>query len=264
MSLERQDADHGLVVVANVGAFGGARTARDPPESEQPDDMVDTDAAGVPKDGGDHVAEGTISGLGQPVGAPWWLGPVLTVLVVRIGRRADRHALGVGVLQAPRVGPRRMHSHRQVVHDAQTHPGAPRGTLDQGKLFVYQPLKPALELDLPGMMLAELGDRRRVWMPQLLRPLGKPCTMMRGQHGPGREVLQTHALTAAVRVEGSLPTRGARHREENGQRLALGLPRAVSVDRRSWAETNHQFLPPLVDFGPLVVAGQRVLRNSLD
>ena len=133
-----------------------------------------------------------------------------------------------------------MDSHREVVHDAQTHPGAPRA-LDRRKLLVYQPLKPALELDL-GHDHVGTGQRRRVGMLQLRRPLGKPRPMMRPAQPRWRSSAGSTPSRRRYASKEVSPARCPRHREENGQRLALGLPRAVSIDRRSRVEINHQFL----------------------
>ncbi len=56
--LKRDDADHRLVVVAHVGAVGRRRALRDPPQPEQPDDVVDANAARVPQHGVDHARNG--------------------------------------------------------------------------------------------------------------------------------------------------------------------------------------------------------------
>src|SRR5215207_5930476 len=114
------------------------------------------------------------------------------------------------------------------------------------------------------MIVSKLGDGRRIRMLQLPRPLRKSRTMMLGQHRPGSEVLQTRALPAAIRIERGLAACSPGHREKNRQSLALGFPGAVSIDRRSRVEIDHELVPTLIDLRPLVVVGERVLGNSLD
>ena len=57
LRLEGEDADHRLVVVVDVGALGRVGALRHPPEPEQPDHVVDADAAGVPEHRAEQVAE---------------------------------------------------------------------------------------------------------------------------------------------------------------------------------------------------------------
>ena len=92
LRLQRQHADHRLVVVAHVGALGRRAALRDPPEPEQPDDVVDADPAGVPQHGRDQVAERRVAELLEPVRAPRRLAPVLADLVERVRRCADLDA----------------------------------------------------------------------------------------------------------------------------------------------------------------------------
>ena len=67
MGLQSENADHGLVVVANVGALRGMHPLGNPPEAEQTDHMVDTQAAGMPQDGGDRLSKGRVRGGGEPI-----------------------------------------------------------------------------------------------------------------------------------------------------------------------------------------------------
>ena len=86
--LEGEHADHRLVVVADVSARGRAETRRDPPQPEEPDDVVDAQRAGVPQHRADHVPQRRVAALGQRVRQPRRLIPVLPLLVVHVRRRA--------------------------------------------------------------------------------------------------------------------------------------------------------------------------------
>ena len=66
-----------------------------------------------------------------------------------------------------------------------------------------------------------------------------------------------------VRREGRLPARGARHREDDLQRLALGLPGQVPVDRGGPGQPDLELDPVPVDLAALLVVEQRVLRDPL-
>ena len=85
LGLQHEDADERLVVVAHVGAFAGRVPFGDPPEAEQADDVVDADATGVLQDGAEHVAVGRVAELGETVGSPRRLVPVLAQLVELVG-----------------------------------------------------------------------------------------------------------------------------------------------------------------------------------
>ena len=82
---------------------------RDPPQPEQPHDVVDAQPAGRAQDAADDVAERRVAGLGQPVGPPRRQPPVLALLVERVGRRADRRVAARARPAAPtrRRRPRR-------------------------------------------------------------------------------------------------------------------------------------------------------------
>lgn len=49
--LQHQDGEHGLGVVADVGALRRRLALRDPPEAEQAHDVVDAQRAGVAEEG---------------------------------------------------------------------------------------------------------------------------------------------------------------------------------------------------------------------
>src|SRR5215211_8777674 len=81
MGLERENADHGLVVVAYVSALRGSHACGNPPQSEESDHMINAQAAGMPQDRRHGVSEGRVRGSGEAIRPPWWLIPVLALLV---------------------------------------------------------------------------------------------------------------------------------------------------------------------------------------
>src|SRR4249920_2051575 len=103
MGLQRQDSDHGLVVVTHVGTLRGTRTSGTPPEPAQADDMINAQATGMPQDRGDHVANGLVPGGDEPIRPPRWLVPILALLIEGIRRAANRDAFPIIALQAPRI-----------------------------------------------------------------------------------------------------------------------------------------------------------------
>ena len=117
----REDADERLVVVTDVRPLGRGHPLRDPPQPEEPDDVVDPDAAGVAQDGPHHVAERCVPQRGEPVRAPRWLAPVLAELVELVRRRSDGHTRGERVAQPPGVGALGMDADRKVVDDPDRH-----------------------------------------------------------------------------------------------------------------------------------------------
>src|SRR5215203_2869167 len=148
MGLERENADHGLVVVAYVSALRGSHACGNPPQSEESDHMINAQAAGMPQDRRHGVSEGRVRGSGEAIRPPWWLIPVLALLVERIRRTADRDAHRVTVLQAPSIRATGAHPHWQVMHHPKRHAGPHRRLLGAGELLLHQPLQPALEVDL--------------------------------------------------------------------------------------------------------------------
>src|SRR5829696_10155683 len=110
MGFQSENAHHGFVVVANIGALRRMHSPGDPPEAEQTDDMIDTQAPGMAQDRGDRLAEGRVRGRSEPIRPPRRLIPVLSLLIKRIRRAAYRDFLCVTVLQAPGICPTRTHT----------------------------------------------------------------------------------------------------------------------------------------------------------
>ena len=174
-----------------------------------------------------HVAEGRVAELGEPVGPPRRLAPVLAELVELVRAAPHGDPAGEGVPQAPRVGAVRVHAHGEVVDDAEGHPRGRRLLLDRGELLLEQPLQPRVEVDVVGVPLAERRDRRAEG-PAARRATpvhGRPCTSASAHHVAN--VVQPLALPLAEVPEGALaPARRARRR-----RRGAGPPSSRSTRR---------------------------------
>ena len=206
--LQRQDADQRLVVVPQVGALGRPVPLRDPPQPEQPDDVVHPHAAGRPQHRRHHVPERRVGPLGQPVRPPRRLLPVLAVLVVRVRRRADGHALREDVLQAPGVGALRCTPTARSCMTPERHAGPDRGGLRGGQLLVDHPLQPAVEVDDDRHCAARNCDNRRR-MRVAAAPPARRASPGRalGQRAPGRVVARRPSPSRApVGLVGDLAT----------------------------------------------------------
>ena len=89
LRFETQDADHRVVVEAHEGAVARTHAGRHPPQSEEPENVIDAQAAGVTQDRAQKIAIRQVAGVGEGIGSPRRLRPVLTHLVVHIRRSAD-------------------------------------------------------------------------------------------------------------------------------------------------------------------------------
>src|SRR5665811_403182 len=98
MGLERENADQGLMVVTDVRALAGNLAVRNPPQPEEPDDVVDPDATGMTQGRAQHVPVWRIAELLEPVRPPRRLAPVLAQRVVRA--RAGREGAPPGQYDA--------------------------------------------------------------------------------------------------------------------------------------------------------------------
>jgi hypothetical protein len=69
-----------------------------------------------------------------------------------------------------------VHADGEVLDEAHTHTGSPQRGLDLAHLPGQQPLQPAVQVDLVGVLLAPPGDRLVVRVAQLVgqRSTGRP------------------------------------------------------------------------------------------
>ena len=230
LRLQRQDPDQGLVVVAHVGALVGRLPLRHPPQPEQPDHVVDPDAARMAQDGAQHVAVRRVAQLLQPVRPQRRLAPVLPLLVERVRRRTDPHPVGQGARQAPRIGAQRVNPDGDVLDDAQPHAGTARCALGIGELLVRDPLQPGMEVDPVREPHAVGLDLRRSRIVKARRPFRGRQTVVLGQRAPGGEVDEPFAHHPPEVVVRALPGDGPGQPVHDLQRSRLRRPHRVPVD----------------------------------
>ncbi len=204
----------------------GRGPLRDPPQPEEPDDVVDPDATRVPQHRVDHGAERLVARLDQPIGAPRWLRPVLAELVELVGRRPHRHPEGQHVLKRPRVRAVRVDADREVVHDAEGHARLQSGGLNAGQLVVQLPLQPPVEVDGRGVLGGERGDGRTCRVVQLDGPPVPVVAVLLGQRAPGGEVVEALPLPLPVGGVRQLTACRTRRLVDALQCRPLDLPRA--------------------------------------
>ena len=145
------------MVVVDVCAGEGGLPAGDPPESEEAEDVVNADAAGVSEDGAEHIAPGSVSGFGEFAGVPRGLGPVLPVLVVPVGGCAYRRLGGENACEVGGVGTSRVNTDGEVSHDSDAHACVVGGGAGSVELLVADPLEPAVEIDGGVVVAVFLG-----------------------------------------------------------------------------------------------------------
>ena len=230
VSLQQDDAEHGLVVVAHVGAVVRTHALGDPPQAEQADDVVHAQCAGVTQDRAHHVTQRGVGAARQVLGVPRRLGPVLALLVVHVRRSPHGDSGGEGLRVGPHVSSLRVDSHREVIHDAQGHPRSQSLGLGTGQLLVDDPLQPGEEVDALGQLVRLVGDVSGVRLPQRGGPVLQGPVLLH-QRAPQGEALQPLALLGPEALEVSLAGVGATGGEDDLEGLALGLPHRVAVDR---------------------------------
>ena len=262
VGLQRNDADHRLVVVAHVGALRGRRTLRYPPQPEQADDVVDAHPTRVPQHRGHQRTERLVGRLRQPVGPPWRLRPVLTELIELVGWGTRRHSERQHVLQRPGVSAVGIDADGEVGHDAQRHPRLHGRALRGAELLVDDELQPAVEVHLRLMLHGEAGHRLAARVLQLGGPLMPVRAVVFGQGAPGGEVVEAATLPSPERGVGDLTAGRELDEVDALQRRALGLPGAVTVDLLGARGTGLHLLPGFPD--PTPVTQQGVLGNRLD
>ncbi|CVM38658.1 Uncharacterised protein [Streptococcus pneumoniae] len=218
LGLEREHGEHRLVVVLDVRALGGAGALRDPPQAEQPQDVVHPDAARAAQHGAQHVPERGVAGLGQTARMPGVLRPVLAQLVEQLRRRADGHGRHQHVPEHPRVRGLAGRPDCQVHHDAHAHAGRPGPLLHAGELLGGDPLHPAVQVDVGRAFDADplrLDPARR---PGRVGEIGSGAVAVQPQDGPEGEVVQARAGLGAEPCVGGLALGGAGHLVHAAQR----------------------------------------------
>ena len=228
LRLQREDPDHRLVVVGDVGAVGRPVPLGDPPQPEQAQHVVDPQRTGVPHQGAQHVPPRPVGRLAQALRVPGRLRPVLALLVVLVGGGADGRAAREHVLQRPGVRADLLDADGEVVHDPDPHPGLARGGLGGGHLLVQPPLHADVELDPLGELCPCLLQDRLVEMLQHGLP-GRAAHRLRDR-GPQGEVLEPLPLPRPVGVQQRGPARRQRHREQLLERLELRRQHGIALE----------------------------------
>ena len=228
--LQEDDAEHGLMVVAHVGAAIGPHALGDPPQAEQADDVVHAQRTSVTQHRAHHVTQRGVGRTGEVLGVPRRLRPVLALLVVHVRRCAHRDAGGEGLRVGPHVRTLRVHAHGEVVHDAERHSRGQGLGLCARQLLIDDPLQPGEEVDALGQQVSLIGHVGRVRITQRSRPCIQGTVLLH-QRAPQGEALQPLALLGTETLEVTLPGVGAAGGEDDLKGLMLGLPHRVPIDR---------------------------------
>ncbi len=231
--LQDQHGEHGLGVVADVGALRGRVALRHPPQAEQAHDVVDAQGPGVTEEGPEQFAERGVARRGQAVGAPGRQAPVLAAGVEGVRRRAHRHPGGEVLPLCPGVGATGVHADREVVHDADGHAGLASGALRRCELGVGEPGEPGPEVDPVHEASPRAGRVGRAGVAQAGRPAVPVRAVHLGERAPGGVVLQGLALFGEEVAVGGAPAGAERHVAQQLECLALELPHGVPIDQRA-------------------------------
>ena len=252
LRLERQDAHERLVVVAHIRPRRRGQPLRHPPHAEQPDDVVDPQATGVPQHPASRSRYGGEAGLGQPLRVQGRLRPVLADLVERVRRRADRAPTASTSRSAHASAPSGWTPTARSCTTPIGMPGGARGRLRRGQLLLEQPLQPHVEVDQVRELCARPAtagppaSRSSVGPGLDLRPVGLR------QRAPGREVEQPRAFLAP----GTAQRRRPFGRQRDGVHELSAARFAVHAASRS-SSTSSRTAPAAVRRAPRPRRGPR-------
>ena len=229
LGFQQDDAHHGLVVVVHVGTLGRCATFWDPPQAEHAQDVVDANGAGVGQGGAHHVTQRQVARFREAAGRPRRLRPVLSLLRVDVRRGTDAHTRGEELGTAPLFGTVAVYADGQVSHDADLHADLTRHMLGVLELFGGDPLAPLVEVNTLGQLEALKLDARRRRTSKVLGQFDR--TLALDESAPQRIVRQLRTATLDEAIQLALAMVGTRSSEDNLEGLALGLPRAITVDQ---------------------------------
>ena len=193
------------------------------------------DPARVPQHARDQVAERLVARLGELVGPPRRLRPVLAELVELVRRCARGDAEREHVLQRPRVG---AVGSTPTARSCMMPSSMPACTAVDCAAVSWSSschCSQRWKSTVVGVLGGELGDRRAARVLQLLRPLVPVGAVLLGQRTPGREVVEAAAL--AARGTPRTPAPGRRivrrgRRSRSAARLAFHAPsRSIRSER---------------------------------
>ena len=193
LRLECEDAEQCVVVVADIRAAGGPHTVGNPPQSEEPENVVDAEATGVPQNCPQHVAIRLIACRRESAGMPGRLIPALSLLIEPVGRSADGRAGRQHITEHPGIGPVSIDSDGQVGDDPDTHTRRRRRVLGRSQLLVADPLQPHVEVDAIAVPTANSLEVSRI--RRLVRPGGLITPEPFHENTPRSETLEPLALS---------------------------------------------------------------------
>ena len=213
----------------------GRSPGQNPPQAEESHDVVDPHPPGMAQDRAQHVpGTGRTPRSASRSGPPRRLAPVLTDLVVRVGRGADRDAAGEGIgqpqesaLNGRDAGPRG----RGMTSTDMPAGGLP---LNAGELFVDHPLQRASRSPPHRRSLAaQFGNRAATWVPEAPPARSAPASpCFSARHTRWRSPEQALTTRVSQNAGKALSRRGGpRQGEERAQSRHLGRPDRVAVDR---------------------------------
>ena len=112
-----KDRYHRLVIVRNIRTALRAFALRNPPQAEQAQHMVDAYRTCTREHVVHHVAIYAVTGFFQIIRIERRLAPILTLLVVEVGRATYGHATdGKTFRIPPHVGAQCVHAHGHILH----------------------------------------------------------------------------------------------------------------------------------------------------
>ncbi len=253
--LQREHPDHRVGVVRDVGAVRGGRPGRDPPEPEQPHDVVDPQPAGVPEHPPHQLAVRRVASSrsrsgrhgGSPQSWPCWLkesgGAPTVVASARASCRAQASA------------PAGVDADREVVHDADRH-AAPRPRATAASCSSTSSCTQHQNATRSASSSRAAGDRRGVRPAQPLGPVLPAGAVPLGERAEQREVGRARRPSSA-RKAASASSRCSGQSSSSAASLAVHAGSRVDplrVGRRA------QRGDPVAQ----VVAAPRVLGDVLD
>ena len=230
LRLECQDAEQGVVVVADVGASRGTHAVGNPPQPEEPEDVVDAEATGVPQNCPQHVAIRLIAGCRESAGMPGRLIPTLPLLIEPVGRCSDGRAGGQHVTEHPGIGTVAIDADGEIGDDPDTHARRRSRMLRRRQLLVADPLQPHVEVDAVAVPTPQSLEVSRIGC--LVRPVGLVISEPFDEHTPRGETLQPLALSLSEPQKGVVATLAPRDVVDQFEHVEFRPVRLVALDSR--------------------------------
>ncbi|MNH05630.1 hypothetical protein D3C79_649730 [compost metagenome] len=132
--------------IVDVGALGGGRSGRNPPQPQQGHHVIDAQRAAGTHVGAEQIHHGLIGRLEQLVRVHGGQAPVLTEGAQDVGRRTDRGFRAVEIPVGPDLGGAFGDAHRQIPIDPHHHAGGLGTGIGLGQLLIGQELQIEVEI----------------------------------------------------------------------------------------------------------------------